>query len=111
MAAASSRARLGARRSGDRREAAPSNPPSAGCAAPRPAEERFVLYAQRDGELRELACAPDPQGLGLAIVELHRDGQTNDHRYRLYEEGMIGIRDSAAGEWIVLPFTRKEVLR
>lgn len=79
----------------------------------RPPEERYVLYARRGDDLRELACSETPAGLGSAIVQLHEDGKELDEngkakkpRYRLYEEGVIGILDSQAHEWIVLPWPR-----
>lgn len=66
--------------------------------------ERYVIYAQRGGQLHELASTPTPQGIGVALTELHEDCKRADRR--LSDEGVIGVRDSHLGEWIVFPFPR-----
>lgn len=60
-------------------------------------EERYGLYQFRDGELKALAYAPSPMGLGLALVTLAREGDI-DPAVRL------GVRDRSAGEWLVFPW-------
>lgn len=77
-------------------------------------ERRYRIYARKGEDLRELAATPNPSGIGAALVQLHEDGQQLDEngraanpKYRLYNEGMIGVLDTEKHEWIVLPWGRQ----
>jgi hypothetical protein len=73
---------------------------------------RYRLYALKDGILNVIAAAPDPGGVGQAIVTLHADARAAGAT--LGDEGRIGILDVTpddgrdSGEWIINPFDRKE---
>lgn len=71
-------------------------------------DERYRIYAVRGDEddPHLLATTGTPAGIGVAIVTLHEDAKRDGHR--LADEGLIGILDGEAGEWIVLPWPRKE---
>lgn len=73
---------------------------------PRDLAHRYRLYARVGERLEVLAAAPDPGGLGQAIVTLHQDAKAAGRR--LCDLGRIGVLDvmpdgepSPAGEWIV----------
>lgn len=80
---------------------------------PRDLEHRYRLVVVKgpQGYPEVLAAAPDPGGLGLAIITLHEDAKADGRR--LIDEGRVGVLDvmpggerSSKGEWIVLPWDR-----
>lgn len=84
---------------------------------PRVPEYRYRLYARRGLRLEVLAAAPDPGGIGAAIVQLHEDEKAARPGGRLADRGVIGVLDvlpdrpsTAEGEWIVLPWQRSHPL-
>lgn len=76
---------------------------------PRDAQHRYRLYARVGTRLTILACAPDPGGIGQALVTLHDDAKAAGSR--LADSGRIGILDVLGGEdghgdWVLLPWDR-----
>lgn len=77
---------------------------------PRVPAYRYRLVAVAGDERpRVLAAAPDPGGLGQAIVTLHEDAKASGRS--LAEEGSIGVLDvfpggqpRATGEWVINPY-------
>jgi hypothetical protein len=74
--------------------------------APRDAEHRYRVYARRGRDLRILAFADSPGGVGVALVQLDEDER--EHGRRLVDLGAIGVLDAVEGRWIVLPWHRPE---
>lgn len=76
---------------------------------PRIPDYRYRIYAVLGGSRIVLAAAPDPAGIGVALVQLHDDAKAIGGR--LADEGRIGVLDvlperHGYGEWIVLPWDR-----
>jgi hypothetical protein len=71
---------------------------------PRDEAHRYRLYGRDGDALTVLACAPDPEGVGAAIAQLHADQR--EHGGTLGDLGQIGILDAVEREWIVNPFPR-----
>lgn len=68
--------------------------------------ERYRIYMRRNEEIYVLATAPDAAGVGQAIITNHED--LKGVGLRLPDLGVLGILDSVAHEWIVLPWQRGE---
>lgn len=83
---------------------------------PRDEQHRYRLYGRVGRALTVLAAAPDPGGIGQAIVTLHADAK--EAGGSLGDSGQIGVLDTLPekvmydsdghrlGEWIVLPWSR-----
>lgn len=71
---------------------------------PRDADHRYRLYGRRGAELDVLAAAPDPGGIGQAIVQIHADQK--EAGGTLGDLGVTGVLDAVDGEWIVLPWPK-----
>lgn len=61
-------------------------------------DERYRIYALRDGERRTLADTGQ-DGIGIALVTLRGEGEFDEH-------DRIGIRDRQERRWIVNPWAR-----
>jgi len=73
---------------------------------PRDERERYRIYAVRGDEREILATAADAGGVGQALITMHEDCKEVD--MRLADLGTIGVLDAVEGEWVVLPWGRKE---
>lgn len=77
---------------------------------PRIPEYRYRIYAVTGDSQVVLAAAPDPAGIGVALVTLHEDAKAAGRR--LADEGRIGVLDvlpddpGVKSDWIVLPWER-----
>lgn len=70
---------------------------------PRDAEHRYRLYGRTErNRLMVLAAAPDLEGIGAAIGQLHAD--MKEAGLTLGALGATGILDAVEREWIVNPF-------
>lgn len=63
--------------------------------------ERYRIYRLRAGDLQLIATTASAQGVGLALVTLHEEGEFSGG------DDSIGVLDTAndPGNWIVHPFT------
>lgn len=71
---------------------------------PRDDEHRYRLYGRRGEDLRVLAAAGTPAGVGEAIFQLHRDAK--EAGGTLGDDGVTGILDAVEREWIVVPWPK-----
>lgn len=76
---------------------------------PRTEEFRYRIYGRVGRELKVLAVATDPGGVGMALVQIHADQKSRGRR--LADLGQIGVLDvigdgPGLGDWIVLPWSR-----
>lgn len=73
---------------------------------PRDERHRYRVYARIGKELTVLCACPEPGGIGQALVAFHDDQKQVGQR--LADLGQIGVLDVIAGDWIVLPWARRE---
>jgi hypothetical protein len=69
-------------------------------------ESRYRIYARRGEEREILAHAPDPAGLGVALVQLDEDERERGRR--LVDLGAIGILDALEHRWLIMPWHRRD---
>lgn len=67
-------------------------------------DERYRVYAVAGNRRDVLATAPDPGGVGQALVALNDDEKARGRR--LVDLGKIGVYDALEHEWIVMPWHR-----
>lgn len=63
---------------------------------PRTAEHRFRLYGRdTHGNIHVIATAPDPEGIGLALVTTARE-----HREAGLNPEIVGVLDAVERKWL-----------
>lgn len=69
---------------------------------PRDEHNRYRIYTRRGNSLRIKATSPDPEGVGVALVQLAADGDISQWD----RVGVLDTRGSEEepGEWVVNPW-------